>query len=222
MIIGFEGAPAVGKSTVATFLKNNHNYHVVPEANQLFGKQNRSSDLWYYQKQIERQALAVQACQQNKVAILDGDVFQPLWFNALFMSKNSHQFEKLIGFFSSMFKAKKITFPDRYVYFEIDENIRQERECLRSKILGKSDALIRKKINKYSDFAKKQKPYFMSIAEHFPNKVYFLPSDDIYSSAKTIVSFKQLNNDNDEEIFDLMVSWCRKQYVGVKPRRDYL
>jgi deoxyadenosine/deoxycytidine kinase len=124
MIITFEGGPASGKSTVASELENSYGCCTVPEVNKLFGKESRSSDLWYYQKQAERWQLALQNQESKRLSILDGDLFQPIWFSSLFPDENWGDFDAKVNFYSEMLQQGKVGFPNVYVYFHIEEHVR--------------------------------------------------------------------------------------------------
>lgn len=142
MVVTFEGAPAVGKSTVAGKLSDFHSCYTVPEVNKLFGKEDRISDLWYYQKQVERWNLANENQDYSVLSILDGDVFQPIWFGALFPNENWGNFKQKVNFYSEMLDKKNIDFPNIYVYFHLEEGVRAEREIERSVLLGRSQEVI--------------------------------------------------------------------------------
>jgi deoxyadenosine/deoxycytidine kinase len=209
MILTFEGAPAVGKSTVSANLHKLHGSYVVPEVNKLFGKENRESDLWYYQKQVERWKIATSNKKENKLVILDGDVFQPIWFNALFSEENWGNFDNIVEFYRPMVVTHKILFPSGYVYFHVGEELRSEREFERSTALGRSHESIVKKIVRYSKLATFQERYFSNLSNEFPGLVFFLESKDITISTQTINSYSKSHNYDGIDIFEHIVLWCR-------------
>lgn len=112
MILTFEGGPATGKSTVADKLASTHACYTVPEVNKLFCKENRISDICYYQKQCERWALSLQGQESAVLSILDGDVFQPIWFGLLFPSESWEDFGEMVNFYSDMLERNQIGFPN--------------------------------------------------------------------------------------------------------------
>src|SRR5215204_5437527 len=79
-IICFEGASAVGKTTTAKALKDDGAF-VVPEVNQLFNRPENEAFEWYFERQVERWRIAEQQSKIYDLVILDGDPFQPLWYN---------------------------------------------------------------------------------------------------------------------------------------------
>jgi len=52
MIICFEGASAVGKTTLSQ--RFSEDYLIVPEVNLLWDRESSDSELWYYEKQVQR------------------------------------------------------------------------------------------------------------------------------------------------------------------------
>lgn len=207
MIITFEGAPAVGKSTVASHLESSYGCSAIPEVNKLFGKDNRDDDLWYFQKQVERWQLALQG--DHKLTILDGDIFQPIWFNSVFSKNDWCDIDKMFEFYSQMVKAGKIQFPDTYVYFYIREELRSQREQERGNALGKSSEAILNKINRYSKFAAFQERYFSDLNKEFPGLVTFLESKDILGSTQAVTSIQASHNYDSSDIFQYIILWCK-------------
>ena len=210
MIVTLEGAPAVGKSTVAAHLQSAHGCYVVPEANKLFGKDNRETNLRYCQKQVERWRLAKQERSQN-FSILDGDIFQPIWFSALFADEDWGDFDQIVNFFNLALRDGSIEFPDLYIFFFVDENLRAQREFERSEALGRSYESAVKKIAKYRQFAGLQKEYFSDLRKKFPELVFFLESKDLFGSAERIVSCRKGHGYQGEDIRRFIVDWCREK-----------
>lgn len=211
MIITFDGAPATGKSTVADMLANSHACYTVPEVNALFGKENRISDLWYYQKQSERWDLVVQSQESTILSILDGDIFQPIWFSSLFPDENWGDFDEIVHFYSEMLKQDKVGFPDMYVYFHTEEWIRADRERARSACFGRSLESIEQKIARYRDFSTLQKMYFSELKKEFPDLVVFLNSNDLDNSIKSILSASKKQPYDGREILNFIIDWCRSR-----------
>ncbi|MDK2594017.1 hypothetical protein [Pseudoalteromonas obscura] len=209
MIVTFEGAPAVGKSTIASVLKDEHGCYVVPEVNKLFGKDNRESDLWYYQKQIERWHIASRSANDAMLSILDGDVFQPVWFGLTFPDEHWGCFDTIVSFYRKMLDGKRVSFPTKYVYFHVPEQVRANREFERSSLLGRSSAAIEKKISRFQHFSALQKDYFTGLKEEFPELVLFHESNEISRSIEQILSCDDSHQYKDSDIFDFMIERCR-------------
>ncbi|PAJ72468.1 hypothetical protein CJF42_20965 [Pseudoalteromonas sp. NBT06-2] len=211
MILTFEGGPAIGKSTIANKLENSHGCYTIPEVNKLFGKENRISDLWYYQKQAQRWELALHNQESTVLSILDGDIFQPIWFSSLFPGKNSESFDETVNFYSEMMLQDKVGFPNAYIYFHAEERVRAKRERERSVILGRSQKSIEQKISRYCDFTTLQKQYFSDLKKEFPDLVIFLESNEIESTIQSILSFSKRQQNDHWKIFNFIVEWCRNK-----------
>ena len=52
----------------------------IPEVNVLFVRPSNPDPFWYYQRQIECYQIA-RSHAAEKLVILDGDPFQPIWYN---------------------------------------------------------------------------------------------------------------------------------------------
>jgi len=214
MIFTFEGAPAVGKTTISEKLNSDHDCYVVPEVNKLFGKENRKSDLWYYQKQIERCQLSILNQSSPTLSILDGDVFQPIWFSSLFPDEDWGDFEKMVDFYRDMIEKTEISFPNKYIYFHTKERVRALRETGRSKLRGKNAEEIIEKIDRYRDFSISQREYFSALKDEFPKLVIFMESSDKKVSIQKILSYSTVHKYNDREIFEFIIEWCKKKQWG--------
>jgi hypothetical protein len=80
-IICFEGASAVGKTTTADCFKTTGGAFVVPEVNLLFERPEDAPPEWYFERQVQRWQIAQEQSSFYRLVILDGDLFQPLWYS---------------------------------------------------------------------------------------------------------------------------------------------
>lgn len=169
-IICLEGPSGVGKTTLCQVLSNEFN--IVPEVNQLFERPVNEPKYWYHEKQVERYEL----CQQsNKPSILDGDIFQPIWYNwvcnypANFLSK-----EETHAFYKAKLLEGKISFPDLYIIFDAEEKElwnRKERDKTRRRRNFEKHLTIIQPLRTYYRFLEKETDlemrfiYYSSITE---------------------------------------------------------
>jgi len=116
-IICFEGPSGIGKTTMSTLFSAD--YNIVPEVNLLFTRTDKEPKYWYLERQLERYEL----CKESKKpSILDGDIFQPIWYNWVcnypseFLSKKETH-----DFYKAKLSAGSITFPDVYIIFHVEE-----------------------------------------------------------------------------------------------------
>ena len=80
-IVCFEGPSAVGKTTMAQQLAHTLGAIVIPEVNMLFSRPADPPPTWYFERQVERWQQAMTAVRSTDLVILDGDPFQPFWYN---------------------------------------------------------------------------------------------------------------------------------------------
>ncbi|HEY9650862.1 MAG TPA: AAA family ATPase, partial [Coleofasciculaceae cyanobacterium] len=83
-LICLEGASAVGKTTTSKALAERYGAYIVPEVNQLFQPPTPEPIYWYFERQVERWTLAQSQLKNHDLVVLDGDPFQPLWYNWAF------------------------------------------------------------------------------------------------------------------------------------------
>ena len=97
-IICFEGASAVGKTALSEYLRDNLNAFVIPEVYLLFQRTPDEPKFWYFERQIERWQLAEKASKNYEIVILDGDPFQPVWYNWAYDFDFGDPFEEITDF----------------------------------------------------------------------------------------------------------------------------
>jgi hypothetical protein len=100
MIICFEGAPAVGKSTTSQIMANRYKAFVVPEVNLLFARPKNEPENWYLNRQVARWEMGMRQLDNFDWIIFDGDLFQPLWFNWIYFDEGWTDLESSENFFS--------------------------------------------------------------------------------------------------------------------------
>jgi deoxyadenosine/deoxycytidine kinase len=121
-IICLEGASGVGKSTTSSILEYEFGFEVIPEVNFLFKRSANESDTWYFEKQIERWKLAENIFLNGRVAVLDGDIMQPLWYNWIFDDLGFQAIDQVIEYYSKAIKNRIIKFPDKYFILKASVN----------------------------------------------------------------------------------------------------
>ncbi|HEX8454780.1 MAG TPA: AAA family ATPase [Longimicrobium sp.] len=110
-IVCLEGPSAVGKTTAASALAA-AGACVVPEVNELFSRPAAEAPDWYLERQVERWTMAARA---PGLAILDGDPFQPLWYNWSYGFDGWQPLDELAAFHRPRILRGDINFPDQYV-----------------------------------------------------------------------------------------------------------
>jgi hypothetical protein len=113
-ILCLEGPSAAGKSSTARYLAEHHSAIHIPEANLLFQRPENASPYWYYERQIECLQIA-RSYPREKLVILDGDPFQPVWYNFLFPAISNLSNETVLNFYRSKLEGRDLAWPERYV-----------------------------------------------------------------------------------------------------------
>lgn len=214
MIICLEGAPAVGKSTLAALLRDQAGWLVLPEVNQLFGKPppgpRRHAD--YLDLTLRRWALAQAALAEGRTVLLDGDVLQPLWFQACYADEDWGGVEATLDFYREALAAGRLGWPSRYVFVCIDEATRAQRERERSALRGRTATEIEAKIARYRPLVPCQRDYFAALRAAFPALVLEIESRDLLSCASEVRRLRPRTEALDgQALLEHVGAWCRQR-----------
>jgi hypothetical protein len=131
-----EGASAVGKTNTSYALAERLKAVVVSEVNALFERPSVAPDDWYLNRQVERWSIAHHALGTHPLVVLDGDPFQPLWYNWSFGFQNWQSLDELRAFYRPLLVSGELNFPDRYILLVIGKDElrrRKERDGTRSR-----------------------------------------------------------------------------------------
>ncbi len=167
MKICIEGASAIGKSVLARALAAKWGTDVIPEVNVLFSRplliESRS---WYFERQVERWQLA----SRRDHAILDGDLFQPLWYNWVYQDEGWQTLAEIREYYRSEVEFGRLAFPDLYLILQAStEEIR--RRC------AEDPSRRRANFEKHLRFIEPQNRYFRKLIELCPGRVVFIPAE---------------------------------------------
>jgi hypothetical protein len=116
-IICFEGASAVGKTTIANCFKTICGAFVVPEVNLLFEKPENPLPEWYFECQIKRWQIAQEQSNSYRLVILDGDPFQPFWYSWAYSFVGWQSLNFIKRFYQPKIQNETLGFPDKYFIF---------------------------------------------------------------------------------------------------------
>lgn len=206
-VICFEGASAVGKTTTADRLKASYDAFVVPEVNLLFDRPERELADWYFERQVERWAIALEQSKTHPFVILDGDPFQPLWYCWAYNFVGWQDLDSMERFYHPRIQNRTIQFPDLYVIFSASEvELRQRKE---------GDAVReRHGFETHLRMIQPQRRYFRAMQAFSPQRVLFLETETIEANMefilKNISGLAKHNENESDELFDQMIEWLRE------------
>lgn len=199
MIVCFEGPSAVGKSSLGKLLSDQH--LIVPEVNLLFKGETPNSKFWYYKKQIERYQICLKT---NQLSILDGDPFQPLWYNWIYgFPKQFPNFEETATFYAKQISLEQLRFPDLYIIFETSlDNLyqRKERDKFRK----------RRNFEKHLKLIEPQKKYFKFLQEETTVEVKFVDLMDLQTAREEVLALIEATKkqeQNPSDVFEKIKNW---------------
>jgi hypothetical protein len=201
-ILCLEGPSAVGKTTAAGALEG---AYVVPEVNLLFARPKDEGGEWYLERQVDRWAMAAWRSAYHPLAVLDGDVFQPLWYNWTYGFERWEDLDGLEAFYRPRVASGEVGFPDVYVI------LGASTEALRRRKEGDA-ARQRRGFEIHLKLVEPQRRYFEAMGELAPGLVRFV---DAEYAAQTVSAVAEAAREaraveRPVELFDGMVWWLRE------------
>ena len=170
MVVALEGAPGAGKSTLAAEM-GRAGALVVPEVNLLFLRPEGDGTEWYLERQVARWEMAALAARQGRTGVLDGDPFQPMWFNWAFAAEGWPDWRVAYRYFRAKVEAGRMGVPERYVFLRVEEGVRAERMLARELARGGDPARAARKVERYASLVEPQARYFGALGARFPGLV---------------------------------------------------
>ena len=206
-IICFEGASAVGKTTTADAFKEFDGAFVVPEVNQLFARSEHEPVEWYFERQVERWQIAAKESRNHPLVILDGDPFQPLWYNWAYDFDGWQNLEFMEAFYRSAMQNKLIDFPSAYFIFSTSETELRKRRA--------GDAFRqRRHFETHLQMIAPQRRYFEAMRALSPTRVLFLEAETVETNVEFIrrntAGLKSPAEPESEFLLNKMIKWLRE------------
>lgn len=128
-ILCLEGPSAVGKTTVGRLLEEKYDFERVPEVNELFERPANESNNWYLEQQVKRWGIARRVSSSGRIAILDGDPFQPIWYNWTYSNEGIQPVDEVMDYFEEKIRTNAIGFPNQYILLSTSlSNLRTRKE----------------------------------------------------------------------------------------------
>jgi len=203
-IICFEGASSIGKTTLSKYLRDNYNTCVIPEVNLLFARKENEEKFWYFERQVERWEMAVSAAKNYKTVILDGDAFQPFWYNWAYDFDGLESLESITGFYREKLAAREIDFPDKYFVLTLNKNELQKRKA--------NDALrTRKNFERHLRFIEPQRVFYSFIKSINNDLVEFIENIEMEVTGEKILNSigGYSSKYSSLELFDAAQNWLK-------------
>lgn len=171
-VICLEGPSAAGKTTLSRELGDRIGAISVPEVNQLFQRPAQEAPDWYLDRQLERWRRASGASATGQVAVLDGDVLQPLWYGWAYGFSDSS---------ALAVEAGELDFADAYFIVECapsELRRRKELDATRS----------RRNFEQHLQLIAPQRRYFDALEQSCPGLVHRLPFATVAENAGLVES----------------------------------
>ncbi len=178
-ILCLEGPSAVGKTTVCTLLQVEHGFERIPEVNELFVRSAHEPLFWYFERQVERWRMAHAISSSGRIAVLDGDPFQPLWYNAIFAQHAAQSMPDTLAFYREQVERGSLRVPDKYYVLTATQ---QQLRARKSADTSRS----RRNFDKHLQLVAPQLAWFTALKELAPGCVSILQADDAQGLAGAI------------------------------------
>ena len=139
--------------------------------------------------------------------LLDGDVFQPLWYNWSYNFSGWQNLDTLRDFYRKHLLDDSIRFPDAYVVLFSDEtNLRKRKESDTTRTRGNFE--------KHLQFIEPTSRYFKEMNQLIPDYVRFVEAISIEDNVKSILEVASSISTSSQQsislnLFDDMIEWLR-------------
>lgn len=206
-ILCLEGASAIGKTSTCRELEKSYNAYIVPEVNKLFQRPSNATQLWYFEKQIQRWRIANEMMSTHELVVFDGDPLQPLWYNWCYDFIGWQPLSDIIDFFRSYLVKEEFGFPDAYIILHASESeLRTRKE---NDIINK-----RGKFETHLQFIHPQARYFNNLNELVPGYVRNIKAISVEHNVSEIIrlapSLMKIGHSiKSVDLFDSLVEWIR-------------
>jgi len=225
-VVTLEGPSGVGKTTIASAICETESAVRVPEVNELFDTTQEDSTTWYYERQCDRWRRALELEDEYDVVILDGDVFQPLWYNWSLQSlpdeeRTIEQFasvETIADFYRPILCEQDVGFPDRYCVLTADEQTLQRRKTM-------DETRTRHNFETHLKLNAPQRRYWEYLQSIAPNLLRFIDAVSITETGAQLQRDEWSEDDHDQrwsvEQFDALVDWLNETSPTSSSRRSH-
>jgi hypothetical protein len=200
MIICLEGASAVGKTTTCAAVADREKAFFVGEVNALFKRPEKETPEWYLEQQVKRVAIASELLATHSFGMLDGDPFQPLWYNWTF--SGYQPLSVVCDFFRPQLADGHMKFPDRYLVLtanEVELKRRKESDTTRT----------RRGFESHLKLIEVHRRYFEMMCRFAPGTVHFIEATSVDECVEAVVQCSKgpASIVDQLELFDGLVDW---------------
>jgi hypothetical protein len=151
---------------------------VVPDVPALFERPTEEDPDWYFERQVDRWRLA-KGHRTDEFVVLDGDPFQPLWYNWAYGFVGWQPLEHLEDFYRPHVARGDIDFPDFYVFFSASV------DTLRARKEGDAGRR-RRNFEQHLRFVEPQRRYFEALDDIVPGMVIPITAMPVAQSVERI------------------------------------
>ena len=205
MIISFEGVVATGKTTVSEYLAAKYGAIRIAEVNEMFAPRPIPEPaMWYFDREIERWELACEQDGTDRLIILDGDPYMPVWFNWIYPELPFQPWWEVLEFFET--RLDQVGIPGYYVYLHTTASERYRREHKRETARGHDEEQFIAKFERYATMLGPQMAYFNALGQRFPGLVYSQEAAELEATALCSLDRHPTAVDT-AQVFSFMRSW---------------
>lgn len=178
-IFCLEGASAVGKTTACRVLEERPLFDRVPEVNELFARPKNEPRYWYLECQVKRWKIAKKISESARIALLDGDPFQAIWYNWVYPKEGRLPLNDILAFYEEKILQGDIEFPQKYILLKTSLSNLKTRK-------GFDATRKRRGFDKHLKCIGPQQQYFTKMNTFSEGLVSFIESDSSRNVASKI------------------------------------
>lgn len=170
----------------------------MPEVNELYRGAARSGTHWYYERQVDRYAMARTAAERGQSAVLDGDPLQPLWYNWIYPEFGP--LVDVVDFFSHAMRTGRIRFPDCYVVLGTSATALRTRK-------ERDETRRRRNFERHLNLIEPQRRYFEALRSEGGVTVHFLQNNEVNDTLQQVARLEALGTVKDTDALRAVAAW---------------
>jgi thymidylate kinase len=207
-IICLEGPSAVGKTTTAGLLASREGTRVVPEVNVLYRSPRGAPADWYLERQVDRWRMARDRTEAG-LSVLDGDPFQPLWYNWAYDFRDGQSLDALEAYYRPLLVHGTLNFPDRYIILGASVEVLRGRR-------NADGTRQRRGFERHLRFIEPQIRYFEAVQSFSPEQVRFVEASTTEATVAAVSRVIPRGSTHQQSValFEFLIEWLREHPLG--------
>ena len=207
MIIALEGGPASGKTSITEHMVRNGNAVRIPEISATTVRPDPESVVWSLQRQIDRWMLSRRSDRDDRLVLLDGDPYRPVWSSWGVPDRSELPWQQVLGFFEDRQAATGV--PRFYAYLTVEAEECIRRVAARAIGLGRDPSRAIARHRACRAMLGPQRAFFAALGDAFPGFVLTCQAAPLEATATTIRAHAPPEPIETSSVLAFMRDWLR-------------